>query len=110
METASSQPVIVPASPEDLPEIAALAGIVWRAHYPGIISHEQIEYMLAHMYNLGVMRQELAHGISYDRLLVDEKLVGFAAYGPVTSPQEIKLHKLYVHPGTHAGNPFGHHL
>ena len=98
MERANNQPVIVSAGPEHLPQIAALADVVWRAHYPGIISHDQIEYMLAHMYDLGVMRQELAQGISYDRLLVDEKLVGFASYGPVTSPQEIKLHKLYVHP------------
>jgi len=32
MERANNQPVIVPAGPEHLPEIAALAGIVWRAH------------------------------------------------------------------------------
>ena len=27
-----------------------------------------------------------------------EKLVGFASYGPVAGPREVKLHKLYIHP------------
>jgi diamine N-acetyltransferase len=40
------------ATSEHLPEIAALAERVWRAHYPGIISHAQIEYMLARMYSI----------------------------------------------------------
>lgn len=30
----------------DIPAIAELAARVWREHYPGIISREQIEYML----------------------------------------------------------------
>src|SRR5438445_823 len=99
METANSQPVIVSAGPQHLPEIAGLAAVVWRTHYPGIISPAQIEYMLAQMYDLGVMRQELAHGISYDRLLVGSDLRGFASYGSVEGKMEMKLHKLYVHPG-----------
>ena len=88
---------IVPAGPEDLGGIASLAGIVWRAHYPGIISAEQIEYMLTRMYDLKVMRAELEDGISYDRLLVEGELRAFAAYGPAGA-DEMKLYKLYVHP------------
>jgi hypothetical protein len=40
---------ILPASEADFPGIAALAGVIWRAHYPGIISTEQIDYMLSKM-------------------------------------------------------------
>ena len=86
------------AGPEDLAEIATLAAIIWRAHYPGIISHEQIDYMLARMYDVEVMRRELESGIAYDRLLVDGTLRGFSAYGPTSQVGELKLHKLYVHP------------
>src|SRR5262245_21198923 len=98
METSVGQPVIAAAGPEHLPEIAALAAVIWRAHYPGIISNEQIDYMLANMYDLDLIRRELKCGIRYDRLLADEKLVGFSAYGPVSAPREVKLHKLYIRP------------
>ena len=87
---------ILPASPEHVSDIAKLASVVWRAHYPGIISHKQIDYMLAKMYDLGVLRDEITNGIVYLRALEADQLFGFAAYGP--SRSEIKLHKLYVHP------------
>lgn len=89
---------IEPAGVEDLADIAALAGVIWRAHYPGIISHDQIDYMLACMYDVEVMRRELDGGIAYDRLLVDGALRGFASYGPSSSAAELKLYKLYIHP------------
>ena len=97
-QTHAGGPVVAAAGNEHLADITALAGIVWRAYYPGIISHEQIDYMLARMYRLEVMREELAKGISYDRLLVSGQLRAFASYGMV-APGEVKLHKLYVHPG-----------
>ncbi len=37
---------IVAAVEADLPRVAELAGVIWRKHYPGIITPEQIEYML----------------------------------------------------------------
>ena len=87
---------ILPAGPEHVADIARLATIVWRAHYPGIISHEQIDYMLAKMYDLDVLRGEIAAGITYLRAIQGDQLLGFAAYGP--AKDEIKLHKLYVDP------------
>ena len=88
---------IVPAGPAALPAIAALARIIWQAHYPGIISQAQIDYMLAKMYALEVLEDELQHGIGYDQLLVGDELAGFASHSPVDA-HELKLHKLYVHP------------
>lgn len=89
---------VEPAAPEHLAEISVLAGHIWRSHYPRIILHEQIDYMLARMYSLDRMHRELESGIAYDRLLVDGKLRGFASYGPGSAASELKLHKLYVHP------------
>lgn len=86
------------AGAEHLPEIAALAAVIWHAHYPGIIPPEQIDYMLARMYDVEVMQQEIVSGIVYDRLLVSGELTGFASYGPNSNSGELKLHKLYVHP------------
>lgn len=83
---------------EHLTEIAALAGVIWRAHYPGIISPEQIDYMLARMYRVETLRGELASGIHWFRAVVDGELRGFASVGPTDTATEFKLHKLYVHP------------
>jgi diamine N-acetyltransferase len=86
------------AESEHLAEIAALAGIIWRAHYPGIISSAQIEYMLERMFNVEAMTRELGDGVIYERLLVRGKLRGFSSYRPAPNGTELKLHKLYIHP------------
>jgi GNAT superfamily N-acetyltransferase len=87
---------ILRALPEHVAEIARLAAVVWRTHYPGIIAVEQIDYMLARMYDLDVLRREIENGVTYLRAIEGDELLGFAAYGP--GGKEIKLHKLYVHP------------
>jgi GNAT superfamily N-acetyltransferase len=88
---------ILPATEADLPAISELAGVIWRACYPDIITHAQIDYMLARMYSLNVLRDEIrSQGIRYDCLLLDDKIVGFASYGPTAEQGTIKLHKLYL--------------
>ena len=90
---------IEPVRAEYLAEISALAAVVWRAHYPGIISPEQIDYMLARMYDVGTMKREAVTGTTWFRALVDAELRGFASVGSTDTATEFKLHKLYVHPG-----------
>jgi ribosomal protein S18 acetylase RimI-like enzyme len=98
--SAQSDLVIVRATLPDLPGIASLANQIWRAHYPGIISPAQIEYMLARMYAIETMQNEIiSGGIRYDQLRRVDELVGFSAFGPSGVPDEFKLHKLYIHPG-----------
>ena len=94
---------IVPVTEaESLARIADLAGVIWRAYYPGIISPEQIDYMLARMYAPEVLRQEVqVQGIHYYGLWVDGKMVGFASHGSTAEPGVIKLHKLYLLPEWH---------
>ena len=81
-----------------LAEIAALAAVIWRAHYPGIITPAQIDYMLARRYDVETMRCELEGGVTWFRALVEGELRGFASVGPTGNATEFKLHKLYVHP------------
>jgi len=93
---------IIRVAAADLPAIAKLAGVIWRACYPGIITSEQIDYMLARMYSPDVLRDEIcSQGIRYDQLLVDGKPAGFASYGPASEPGVMKLHKLYLLPEMH---------
>ena len=92
---------IIPATEADLLAISKLAGVIWHACYPGIITPEQIDYMLVRMYSPETLSAELREGIRYECLLVREELVGFAAYGPAEQPHTFKLHKLYLHPQEH---------
>jgi ribosomal protein S18 acetylase RimI-like enzyme len=92
---------IEPAGESALPAIARLAGSIWRACYPGIISSQQIDYMLDRMYSLEALRREIiSGGICYQRLFVAGEFAGFASYGPA-GPDAFKLHKLYLHPEHH---------
>ncbi len=93
---------IVRATEADLPAISELAGVIWHACYPGIITVEQIDYMLTRMYALDTMRDEIrSQRIRYDCLFVDGKMAGFASYGPTSEPGVKKLHKLYLLPESH---------
>jgi diamine N-acetyltransferase len=95
---------IIRAQPEHLPVISRLADIIWGHHYPGIISEAQIDYMLKRMYGVDVLRQELESAVVYNCLFADSELVGYSAHSPAVN--EMKLHKLYVHPA-HQRKGFG---
>lgn len=98
-----SEAQIKPATVEDLPAIRDLAAVIWRAYYPGIVTRDQIDYMLARMYALETLRDEIqSQGILFDRLLLGDAFIGFAAYGPTDPPATWKLHKLYLLPAHHS--------
>ena len=98
---------IVPVTEEHLPALIELAGVIWRQHYPGIISLAQIDYMLGKMYSLDTLRAELRdQGIRFWRLLIEEQFVGFASIGPQPEPGVMKLHKCYLLPARH-GRGYG---
>lgn len=93
---------ILDATEADLPALAELAGIIWRQHYPGIISLAQIDYMLGKMYALDTLQDEMrSKNIRFVRLLVDDRFIGFASYGPQPEPGVMKLHKCYLLPEMH---------
>lgn len=95
-------PAIIPAVEADLPALAELAAVIWRQHYPGIISPGQIEYMLRKMYSLDVLQNEIcSQGIHFYRLIDQGRFVGFASIGPAQTTGVFKLHKLYLLPEVH---------
>ncbi|NHC06495.1 ribosomal protein S18 acetylase RimI-like enzyme [Azonexus fungiphilus] len=88
---------IRPITPPDVPAIASLAREIWQASYPGIITQEQIDFML---------EQRYGHERLYDDLedlhkwlfqaLCEGRRVGFA-FAEIWKG-EFKLDKLYIHP------------
>lgn len=89
----------------EVPALAALARQIWRAHYPGIISEAQIEYMLAERYDEARIRSELQRqDVWWDVLLLNGILSGYTSYfwtGAMSPAKTIKVDKLYLHPRAH---------
>ncbi len=82
---------------DELPEVQRLAGVIWRAHYPGIVTHAQIDYMLESGYALPVLEGFLdANDRGLELASVDGRLAGFAAWYVAADRAAAKLDKLYV--------------
>lgn len=87
---------IAPLAEADIAAVIELAGVIWRHHYPGIISMEQIEYMLEQRYTSAIIRAQLQSGKAWwDEAVLDGRIIGFAQYEPCG--RSMKLDKLYLH-------------
>jgi GNAT superfamily N-acetyltransferase len=86
---------ITPIHPDEAETVVELAGRVWRAHYPGIISAAQIEYMLEQRYRPVLVKQFIARGDTWLAARAEGAMVGFA-HGHPLSGGDYKLDKLYV--------------
>lgn len=94
--------VIAAASAADIPVVQRLAGAIWRQHYPGILSGEQIEYMLAQGYSYAALERFVTSDDAGLALAsVDGEAAGFAAWYRTEKPTTMKLDKLYVLPQFH---------
>jgi ribosomal protein S18 acetylase RimI-like enzyme len=95
---------IAPLAAADIEPLRALAHAIWHAHYPGIISREQIDYMLAQRYSPEVIAAELARPDCWWRLArLGGEPVAFASCALDTAPRAMKLDKLYVLPERQRG-------
>lgn len=102
LSAVQSSVVIVAATAHDMRVVQDLADTVWRRHYPGIISAEQIDYMLANGYSSQALEKFLVPGEAGLALARrDGDPVGFAAWYPPDAKRALKLDKLYVLPECH---------
>ncbi len=95
-----TEPVSIRALEEaEVPALCALARDIWRAHYPGIISVAQIDYMLAERYDEAVIRAELKrHELWWDVFCLQGEMTGYTSYFLTDTPGVMKIDKLYLHP------------
>lgn len=106
----ASQTAIVAAVAADLPAVQRLADVIWRRHYPGIISEAQIDYMLARGYAVDALAHYLTTEAAGLLLATDGgAAVGFAAYLSAAEPATMRLDKLYVLQ-EHQGHGLGRRL
>lgn len=90
---------IRPAGSKDIPAIHQLSNKIWRATYTGILSAEQIDFMLNTMYSHESLQSQLNEGITFIIVETEERPVAFASYSLSDHEQSIyKIHKLYILP------------
>lgn len=84
---------------DEIALVQRLAHLIWHAHYPGIISAEQIDYMLARGYSLAALDAFVRRPDGgLELAVVDGEPGGFAAWYVTADAGEAKLDKLYVLP------------
>lgn len=90
------------AKEADIPSVQNMARSTWPEAYGGIISAEQISYMLDKMYNKGELLSQFQQGHIFLIAEADDKDLGFAGFSVIDSKNRVyKLHKLYVLPDAH---------
>ena len=88
---------IRPVTPPDVPAISALAREIWQATYPGIITQEQIDFMLEQRYGHERLYDDIEDADKWlDQAFHNGRRVGFAFSELYKG--EFKLDKLYIHP------------
>jgi ribosomal protein S18 acetylase RimI-like enzyme len=90
-----------PANAQDVPLISQLARKIWHEHYPGIITTEQIEFMLHDRYSVAAIEKQMRGGEKFYLAYWDNEPVAYASI-------ELKdgyyyLHKFYIDVAKHRG-------
>ena len=82
---------------ENITLIKEIAEKSWRKHYPGILSNEQIEYMLEIMYSETELQNHFENPNYHYYLLGDEeKTLGIMGFENHYQEKTTKLHRIYL--------------
>jgi ribosomal protein S18 acetylase RimI-like enzyme len=105
--------IIRAAGFDDLPAISGLATEIWWDTYKGIISDEQIGFMLENLYSQESLRNRFSKGMVF--LIAEDNTgtFGFAEYSVTPEEKIFKIHKLYIIPsekGMGTGTKFLEHI
>ena len=89
--------MITKATIKDISLIQDLAEKSWRSHYPGIISHEQIDFMLDLMYSEEEINRQFNNPNYHYYLLGDaENFYGIMGFENHYEQKTTKLHRIYI--------------
>lgn len=93
-------PALEPLDESKIAALQQLAADIWWAHYPSLISDEQIRFMLARMYAPARLREEMAAGVQYHGLQAGGTLCGYYSVRR-EGKDRAWLDKLYLRPACH---------
>lgn len=76
--------------------IEQLAHTIWKQVYTEIVSMEQLDYMLALIYNIPALEKQRQEGQVFVLIKSQSDYIGYLSYQKY--PEQTKLHKLYLLP------------
>ncbi len=90
----------IKATEKDIPVIAHLAQVIWKKHYPSIITMEQINFMLHQMYSQKALLTQMKEGQQFTLAYVDENPSGYISLS-TKDEKTYFIHKFYVEVNQH---------
>jgi len=91
------------AKSEDIPLVTSLAHKIWKAYYPAIITHEQIDYMLDKFYSTSSLDNQMNEGQNFYLINNDGISVGYLSVAQ-KNQGDYFLNKFYIDPNEHRKN------
>ena len=88
------------AQKQDIPLITSLACKIWKAYYPAIITHEQIDYMLDKFYSTSSLEDQMKEGQDFYLINSNEISVGYLSIEQ-QNQGDYFLNKFYIDPSEH---------
>lgn len=79
----------------DFEDVFNLASEIWNDNYKGIISQNQIDYMLNMMYNSKRLQQDLDNNYQWEFILYNNEIIGYLAY-VIQKDNRVFLSKIYL--------------
>jgi ribosomal protein S18 acetylase RimI-like enzyme len=86
---------------KQITELSILASKIWNEHYPSIIGQVQVDYMLAKMYNIDAIKEQITQGQKYIAAYDGNEMLGFLSYS-VKDDKDYFIHKWYVDVSKHS--------
>ena len=86
---------IRPARVGDIVVIMELAERIWRTSYAGMISDEQIDFMLGWMYAAGEIEDQMSRGVRWGMGEIDGGAVGYFSFEKEADGR-VKISKVYL--------------
>ncbi len=102
----------IKATENDIPIITYLADVIWKKHYPAIITIEQIEYMLTQMYSPDALLKQMKEGHQFTLAYLDDAPVGYISIH-TKDDKNYFINKFYVLVNQHRqgiGSQLFHHV
>jgi len=82
---------------EQLRKLSVLSEQIWHECFPGIISEEQIDYMVEHFQSYNAMQRQLScEGYNYFFIADGEDICGYTGFVPQPEEGRMFLSKLYL--------------